>query len=193
MVEFFVNLHYERHFSSCWSWIPCAARVFMASNTLQRQFMESSWPQLRATLGRFRWDPTIIDLLWWWLLCNQIPSRNYVKPSPSLLGRWHRWSRKSTKVLFTICIVWDYIEQSCSMPKSPKCNSSLPTSLISILWLVSLHVSLLQFHVHSCIPSYLCFGWEWVWCISTFSIVTDPGFSNLWYELCFLVQTRDLM
>jgi hypothetical protein len=28
MVEFFVNLHDKRHFSSCWSWIPCVAQLW---------------------------------------------------------------------------------------------------------------------------------------------------------------------
>jgi hypothetical protein len=100
-----------------------------------------------ATFGKLRWDLAIIDLSWWWVLCNQIPSWDYVKPSPSVSDRF-----------------------KAQIPR-------MQQQLTNFLDVVSLHVSLLRSHVPFCITTCSCFGWEWVWCISIFSIVTDLGFS----------------
>jgi hypothetical protein len=143
--------------------------IFMASNTLGSLF-DLSYPCEIQVRPSHHW------LIVRWVLYYQISLGDCVKPSH--IGDTD-WSINSTKVLFTICIVRDYIEHNCSRPISQECNNTLSASLMLVLWLVWLHVSLLRFHVPFCITCCSCFGCKWVWCNSTYllSIVIDPDFS----------------
>ena len=111
--------------------------VFMALNILKRQFkglLDLSYEQPLGDSAETQPSLTYCDGG-----CYEIryPRETMLNPCLCCQRGDTDGSKILQRFLFTICIVWDCIEYSYSRPRSPKCNNSLPTSLILVLWLLS--------------------------------------------------------